>query len=64
MRMAARPLHIGFLSKHLCNHTIGDLTKGLIHNLSRPDFEVTPALADLLHLKGVQAIRWSFARAG
>jgi len=30
----------------------------------RPDFEVTPALADLLHLKGVQAIRWSFARAG
>ena len=30
----------------------------------RPDFEVTPALADLLHLKGVRAIRWSFARAG
>jgi hypothetical protein len=30
----------------------------------RPDFEVTPALADLLHLKGVQAIHWSFARAG
>jgi hypothetical protein len=30
----------------------------------RPDFEVTPALADLLGLKGVQTIRWSFARAG
>jgi len=30
----------------------------------RPDFEVTPALADVLGLKGVQAIRWSFARAG
>ena len=28
------------------------------------DFEVTPALADVLGLKGVQAIRWSFARAG
>ena len=31
---------------------------------TRPDFEVTPALADVLGLKGVQAIRWSFARAG
>jgi hypothetical protein len=30
----------------------------------RPDFEVTPSLADLLHLSGVQPIRWSFARAG
>jgi hypothetical protein len=30
----------------------------------RPDFEVTPALADVLGLTGVQAIRWSFARAG
>ena len=30
----------------------------------RPDFEVTPALAAVLGLKGVQAIRWSFARAG
>jgi hypothetical protein len=30
----------------------------------RPDFEVTPALAELLGLKGVQTIRWSFARAG
>jgi hypothetical protein len=29
----------------------------------RPDFEVTPALADLLGLHGVQPIRWSFARA-
>jgi hypothetical protein len=27
-------------------------------------FEVTPALADILGLRGVQAIRWSFARAG
>jgi rare lipoprotein A (peptidoglycan hydrolase) len=27
-------------------------------------FEVTPALADVLGLSGVQAIRWSFARAG
>jgi len=26
------------------------------------EFEVTPALADLLGLSGVQAIRWSFAR--
>lgn len=30
----------------------------------RPDFEVTPALADVLGLHGVQSIRWSFARAG
>jgi hypothetical protein len=29
----------------------------------RPDFEVTPALGDLLRLRGVQQIRWSFARA-
>jgi hypothetical protein len=28
------------------------------------EFEVTPALADLLGLSGVQRIRWSFARAG
>ncbi len=27
-------------------------------------FEVTPALADLLGLSGVQELRWSFARAG
>ena len=27
-------------------------------------FEVTPALADVLGLSGVQRIRWSFARAG
>ena len=30
----------------------------------RFDFEVTPALADQLGLRGVQTIRWSFARAG
>jgi len=30
----------------------------------RFDFEVTPALADLLGLSGVQTISWSFARAG
>ena len=30
----------------------------------RFDFEVTPALAELLGLSGVQTIRWSFARAG
>ena len=29
----------------------------------RFDFEVTPALADVLGLTGVQPIRWSFARA-
>jgi hypothetical protein len=28
------------------------------------EFEVTPALAELLGLSGVQTIRWSFARAG
>jgi hypothetical protein len=28
----------------------------------RPDFEVTPALADVLGLTGTQSIRWSFAR--
>ena len=28
----------------------------------REDFEVTPALADVLGLSGVQTIRWSFAR--
>lgn len=30
----------------------------------RFDFEVTPALAEMLGLSGVQTIRWSFARAG
>ena len=30
----------------------------------RFDFEVTPALAELLGLSGVQTIKWSFARAG
>lgn len=29
----------------------------------RFDFEVTPALAEVLGLSGVQSIRWSFARA-
>lgn len=29
----------------------------------KPDFEVTPALADLMGLSGTQTIRWSFARA-
>ena len=29
----------------------------------RFDFEVTPALAELLGLSGVQTIKWSFARA-
>ena len=28
------------------------------------EFEVTPALADLLGLSGIQTIRWSFARPG
>jgi hypothetical protein len=28
----------------------------------REDFEVTPALADILGVTGVQTIRWSFAR--
>jgi rare lipoprotein A (peptidoglycan hydrolase) len=28
------------------------------------EFEVTPALAELLELSGVQKIRWSFARPG
>jgi rare lipoprotein A (RlpA)-like double-psi beta-barrel protein len=28
------------------------------------EFEVTPALAEMLDLSGVQTIRWSFARAG
>ncbi len=28
------------------------------------EFEVTPALADLLGLSGAQTVRWSFARAG
>jgi hypothetical protein len=28
------------------------------------EFEITPALADLLGLTGVQTIRWSFARGG
>ena len=28
------------------------------------EFELTPALAGLLELSGVQTIRWSFARAG
>jgi predicted O-linked N-acetylglucosamine transferase (SPINDLY family) len=34
-------LRIGFLSKHLRDHTIGDLTKGLIRNLSRRAFDVS-----------------------
>jgi predicted O-linked N-acetylglucosamine transferase (SPINDLY family) len=34
-------IRVGFLSKFLRDHTIGDLLKGLIRNLSRSDFEVT-----------------------
>jgi len=36
-----RPIRIGFLSKFLREHTIGDLTKGLIGQLSRDDFCVS-----------------------
>ncbi len=36
-----RPIRIGFLSRFLRDHTIGDLTKGLIAKLSRSDFCVT-----------------------
>ena len=36
-----RPIRIGFLSKFLRDHTIGDLMKGLICHLSRRDFFVT-----------------------
>jgi predicted O-linked N-acetylglucosamine transferase (SPINDLY family) len=36
-----RPIRIGFLSRFLRDHTIGDLTKGLIAELSRSDFCVT-----------------------
>ncbi len=32
--------------------------------VSGREFEVTPALADLLGLSGVQTIRWSFAQSG
>ncbi len=39
---AARPrIRIGFLSKFLRDHTIGDLTKGLIRQMSRTDFCVS-----------------------
>ncbi|HEY2251759.1 MAG TPA: tetratricopeptide repeat protein, partial [Planctomycetaceae bacterium] len=40
---AARPekIRIGFVSKFLRDHTIGDLLKGIIRNLSRSDFDVT-----------------------
>ena len=34
-------IRVGFLSKFLRDHTIGDLLKGLIRHLSRSDFEVT-----------------------
>jgi predicted O-linked N-acetylglucosamine transferase (SPINDLY family) len=33
-------IRIGFLSRFLCDHAIGDLTKGLISKLSRANFEV------------------------
>ena len=36
-----KKIRIGFLSKFLRDHTIGDLLKGLIRNLSRSEFEVT-----------------------
>jgi predicted O-linked N-acetylglucosamine transferase (SPINDLY family) len=35
------PIRIGFLSRFLRDHTIGDLTKGLIAQLARRDFSVT-----------------------
>jgi len=38
-------VRIGFASKFLRDHSIGDLTKGLIHQLSRRDFHVTVFLA-------------------
>lgn len=34
-------IRVGFVSKHLCNHTIGKLNRGLIAGLPRADFEVT-----------------------
>ena len=43
---AARPskVRIGFVSKYLRDHTIGDLFKGIICHLSRSDFDVTAFL--------------------
>jgi len=40
---SARPdgrIRIGFISRYLCNHTIGRLNRGLIASLSRREFEV------------------------
>jgi len=36
-----RPIRIGFLSRYLRDHTIGDLTNGLITQLSPEEFHVT-----------------------
>jgi protein O-GlcNAc transferase len=36
-----KKIRIGFLSKFLRDHTIGDLLKGIVRNVSRIDFEVT-----------------------
>lgn len=33
-------IHIGFLSRHLYNHTIGRVMRGIIAHLSRPEFVV------------------------
>ena len=43
---AGRPakIRVGFLSKFLRDHTIGDLFRGIIRNLSRTDFDVTAFL--------------------
>ena len=35
------PLRVGFISAHLCNHTISSLFRGLIRELPRPEFQVT-----------------------
>jgi predicted O-linked N-acetylglucosamine transferase (SPINDLY family) len=39
--LAGRPLKIGFVSRHLRNHTIGRLNAGLIERLDRSRFQVT-----------------------
>jgi protein O-GlcNAc transferase len=40
-RSGEHRIRIGFVSRHFCNHTIGELFRGIIAHLAREDFAVT-----------------------
>ncbi|MBI3865654.1 MAG: tetratricopeptide repeat protein [Planctomycetia bacterium] len=61
-RIATGKIRVGFLSRFLRDHTIGDLTRGLISKLSRADFEVSVFLIGEAADETVNGLRKSAAR--